>query len=277
VATALLAEEPGSFSARLLRARALELKGDRAAALAECLQVPAADDNYEAARALAGMLAARLGRPQDGLVQVDAGLIARPGSSTLAAVRANLLDRLGRRDEARQDLDRALVDRPEDEELLYARARLEMRAGAPDRAVAVMAAHLELSHDSVLALNYIGYSWAERGIRLVEAERMLRRALALRPHDGWVLDSFGVLLLQSGRLDDARAILERADRLVPFEPEILLHLGDVYLRAGDDNRARATFHQALSLDPEDEIKTKLEERLRVSAARAPVAPAKEKR
>jgi tetratricopeptide (TPR) repeat protein len=277
VAAALLTDDPASQSARLLRVRALELKGDKAGALAEALLVPAGDDNYVGARALAGLLAARLGRPQDGLGHVDAGLAARPGSSTLVAVRANLLDRLGRRDEARRDLDRALGDRPEDEELVYARARLELRAGAPDRAVAVMETHLENSHDSVLALNFIGFSWAERGIRLADAERLLRRAMNLRPHDGYVLDSFGVLMTQIGKLDDARALLERADRLVPFEPEILLHLGDLYLKAGDPNRARATFHQALALDPDDDVKLKLEERLRVSAARGPAPPAKEPR
>jgi tetratricopeptide (TPR) repeat protein len=267
IAGRLVAEQPAVQATRLLRARALDLKGDRVTALGECLAVPEDDDSFVASRALAAVLTDRLGQPQRGLELVDRGLVVQPGSSTLVAMRATLLDHLGRRDEARRELDKALARTPDDEELLYARANLEQRAGDPDRAVAVMAAHLETSRDSVLALNFIAYSWAERGIRLVDAERMLRRALALRPHDGFVLDSLGVLFVRSGRLDDARLTLERADRLAPFEPEIMLHLGEVYLAIGDAARARATFHQALALDPDRDVKGKLEERLRVSAAR----------
>src|SRR5512147_3326686 len=97
--------------------------------------------------------------------------------------------------------------------------------------------------DNANALNYIGYTWAERGIRLDEAEKMISRAIELRPEDGFIVDSLGWVyymrarpLVQSGKMDAAQAYLERAlseleraDELTGGDPVISEHLGDTYL------------------------------------------------
>jgi tetratricopeptide (TPR) repeat protein len=269
IARDVLARDAGEHTAHVIAARALGQLGRRAEAVAACLAVPAAADAYAEARALAAELHGRMGTPQDGLTLLGEALAARPDDPLVLAAAATLHEQLGGFDQARRLLDAALARTPADETLAYARAALEDRAADPDRAVAVMQGFLERNRDSVVALNFIGFSYAERGIELDTAERLLRHALELRPDDGFVLDSLGWLFLRRGRLDQARDALERADRLAPFEPEILFHLGELYLGRGQDQRARDTFRQALALDPTGKVRTRLEERVRTLEARAP--------
>jgi tetratricopeptide (TPR) repeat protein len=119
--------------------------------------------------------------------------------------------------------------------------------------------------DNASALNYIGYTWAERGLRLDEAERMINRAIELRPEDGFIVDSLGWVyymrarpLLQRGPsreatryLERALAELERADRLTGGDPVISEHLGDTYLLLDQKQRALEHFEEALSLEPRE--------------------------
>lgn len=269
IARSVLAKEEGYQPARLLEARSLAQLGRRAEAVTACLSVPAGDDSYFEARAFAADLDGKSGAPQDGLKVLAEALGKHPSTPLLVTAAASLNEQLGDFDAARKLVDSALEKHPSDEGLVYARANLEDLAGDPDRGVVIMQKLLGANADSVLALNYIGYSYADRGIELDAAERMLKRAAYLRPDDGFVLDSLGWLLLRRGRVDQARSTLERADRLAPFEPEILLHLGEVYLRGGLEQRARDAFRQALALEPTGKIRSRLEERVRTLEARAP--------
>ena len=116
-------------------------------------------------------------------------------------------------------------------------------------------------------LNFIGYSWADRGERLDEAEGLIRRALELRPGDGYITDSLGWLFYQRGlqRLEDGRdrdareafssAVreLERAVELTkPGDPVITRHLADAYRSVSRFSDAIATYRQSLELDPSEE-------------------------
>jgi Flp pilus assembly protein TadD len=200
---------------------------------------------------------------------VSQALAALPEEPRLLAAAASLHEQLGAADQARALLDGALARAPGDEILIYARAILEDHAGQPDKAVAVMRRLLERNADSVMALNYIGYSYADRNVELEASEKMLRRALELRPDDPYVLDSLGWLHLRRGRMDQARVALERAGRLAPFEPDILLHLGELSLRSGEEARARDFFREALALEPAGRTRVRLEEQLRTLEAKAP--------
>src|SRR5207244_4280887 len=122
---------------------------------------------------------------------------------------------LGAFDKARTLLDAALAHAPTDETLNYARAALEDKASDPERAVAIMQKLLEKNGDSVTALNFIGYSYADREVHLETGEKLLRHALELRPDDAFVVDSLGWLLFRRGELEAARPLLERCVRLEP--------------------------------------------------------------
>ena len=121
---------------------------------------------------------------------------------------------------------------------------------------------LELSPKQPFVLNYLGYSWVDRGVNLVRAKRMIHRAVELRPDDGYIVDSLGWVLYRLGDYAGAEKNLERAVVLRPEDPTINDHLGDAYWRVGRKFEARFQWNRALSLDPDKELIPVIVEKLR---------------
>ena len=80
------------------------------------------------------------------------------------------------------------------------------------------------------ALNYLGYSYADRGVKLPEAVDLIRKALEVKPDDGYYLDSLGWAYYKLGRPDEALSELQRAATFVSDDAVIHEHLGDVYFQ-----------------------------------------------
>jgi tetratricopeptide (TPR) repeat protein len=108
-----------------------------------------------------------------------------------------------------------------------------------------------LNADHAQALNFLGYSYAERGVRLDEALDMIERALALDTWNGAYLDSLGWVYFQMGRYDEAREPLEQATRTYPHDPTVLEHLGDLYAKMGERDLAIAAWSRAIDAGSED--------------------------
>lgn len=267
IADALLTRSDTNHAARILKARALVQKRQRTDAIAVCLEVPPTAAEYPEARALAGDLHARLGTVKEGLALVDEALKVYPESVPLLISHAALVEKGGDVAAARAELAAVAKRRPEDQDVVFARASLEDRNGKHDEAIAIMQELLDDEPDSVMALNFIGYSLATRGVELTRAQKLLERAVSLRPDDGYVLDSYGWLLYQQEKLDEATSVLEQADRLAPDEPEILYHLGETYARRGEGTKAKELFNRALNLDPDDRTRVRLEERVKTAEKR----------
>jgi tetratricopeptide (TPR) repeat protein len=262
IARAVLAKSATHHGARLLAARALAQKHDVDGAVADCDRVPPEAPEWPEAQALAAEELSRKGDHEAARARLDKALERMPDSVPLIIQLAAVDERAGDVPAARATLEAGQKRRPGDHDLIFARASLEDREGDPDKAVAIMQTEILADDpDSIMALNFIGYSYASRGIKLDEAERLLSRAIELEPDDGYLLDSWGVLLYQRGKYDDAQAALDRADRLAPDEPEILLHLGELSLRRGDRRRANELWTRALALDPDDATRKRLEDRV----------------
>lgn len=101
------------------------------------------------------------------------------------------------------------------------------------------------------ALNYLGYMWAERGVRLGEALELVQRAVALEPDNGAYVDSLGWAHFQLGAYDEALRHLERAAQLEGDDATIYEHLGDAYRALGRLDEARDRYRRALELDEEN--------------------------
>jgi tetratricopeptide (TPR) repeat protein len=156
------------------------------------------------------------------------------------------LVRAGRPKDAVSTLRGAVAARPRDESLLYALASAYESAGQADAALGQMRALLVLNPDHAEALNFVGYSLADKGVRLDEAERLVRRALELKPRSGHVLDSLGWVLFRRGDFERAAEALERADRLTGPDATILDHLGDAYRAAARFPEAENAYRRALA-------------------------------
>jgi tetratricopeptide (TPR) repeat protein len=145
--------------------------------------------------------------------------------------------------------------------LLYARGMVLERMNDWDRAEKDLMSALKFQPNNPMILNYIGYSWAEKGVNLDRAEEFLSRAVALSPNDGYILDSYGWVLYRLGRYDEAAQWLEKAVGLVPDDSAILSHAGDAFWHTGRQAEARFKWKRALDISQDGKVKDELRQKI----------------
>ena len=250
--------------AHLLRGSALAVARRVDEAVGELSRVPPESSEFLPAQMRLGRALGDAGRLKEGIDRMTATVArvqGRDGADLLATLLAELHERAGDRARAQRLLEEALGRQPKSDALTYALGGLFDRAGDADRAVEVVRAILERTPDHPEALNFIGWSWTDRGIRLREAQRYLERANALRPTSGEIADSLGWLYYKLERLEESVRLLELASRLLPEAPDVLSHLGDAYLKRDDRPRARAAYRRVLTINPDARIRQVVEEKL----------------
>lgn len=120
---------------------------------------------------------------------------------------------------------------------------------------------LALQPDEPSVLNYLGYSFIDRGSNLQEGRSMIEAALRQRPDDGYIVDSLGWAQYSARQWDSAVATLERALVLEPGDPTINEHLGDAYWRVGRLLEARFRWAAAKGFEAEPEQSIRLDEKI----------------
>jgi len=107
----------------------------------------------------------------------------------------------------------------------------------------------------------LGYSLAEMGIRLEEAEEFVKRALQIKPEDGYITDSLGWVYFKMGRHSEALEWIKKALDRLPEDPLITEHLGDTYQALGRWRDAQEAYERALRLGHEspEQLESKLKE------------------
>ena len=281
-AAQLQAISPGAgelwFSARATMAEALARAGRPEEALAALAPALAARPGEPRLVALQAGIWARNGRPAEAAAKLgdlrdDRARLGDPaGALEIEEALADALVRDGRGDEAVAGLRRAVEDRPADTSLRYLLGATLARLGRAEEAEAELRGLLVLDPGHAEALNFLGYGYAERGVRLAEAEQLLRRAQAAAPRRGHIVDSLGWLLLRRGDVPGAIEALEQAVRLGGPDPTVLEHLGDAYRAAGRAADAAAAWRRALGSLEEAPQGEQLE--LRASIERKLTAPPK---
>jgi tetratricopeptide (TPR) repeat protein len=168
----------------------------------------------------------------------------------------NILRAHERYGEARDYYTRALkmIPKPTKENwtLFYSRGVCNERLKDWPAAEADFKEALALSPEESLVLNYLGYSWVDQGQNLKQAMDYIRKAVKLKPDDGYYVDSLGWAYYRLGNLSAAVENLERAVELKPDDPIINDHLGDAYWKVGRTLEAKYQWSQALTLKPEDD-------------------------
>ncbi|MBW8890705.1 MAG: tetratricopeptide repeat protein [Burkholderiales bacterium] len=152
-------------------------------------------------------------------------------------------------------------DKP-DWRLLYMRGVALERADRWNDAERDLLTALKLNPDEPDLLNYLGYSWIDRGERLPEAIAMVQKAVDARPTSGAMLDSLGWGYYRQGDYKTAVAKLEQAVELEPGDPDVNGHLGDAYWRVGRQIEARFQWRRVLSLEPDEKQKAAAEAKLK---------------
>ena len=106
---------------------------------------------------------------------------------------------------------------------------------------------LDLRPDNPSVMNFLAYSWVERGINLDRGFDMLNRAVEMQPDSGAIIDSLGWAYYQLGQYEEALPHLERAFQLNPWSWEIAEHVGDVYWQLARTREAEFFWERALDL------------------------------
>lgn len=131
------------------------------------------------------------------------------------------------------------------------------------KAEADFLASLALEENQPQVLNYLGYSWIDRGLYLQRALDMIQRAVDLRPDDGFIIDSLGWVYYRLGDYERALTLLEQAVNLVPHDPVLNDHLGDVYWKVGRKLEATFQWAHARDLGAEGEDRERILKKLEV--------------
>jgi len=174
---------------------------------------------------------------------------------------------------AAQSYDKAISKLPTPDKahwvLYYFRGICYERTKQWPKAEADFKQALALYPDEPLVLNYLGYSWVDQGVNLDEAFKMLRRAVDLKPTDGYIVDSLGWANFKLGHYDEATRELERAVELKPVDPVVNDHLGDAYWRVDRKTEAHFQWNHARDFGPEPEDLPRILEKIKNGLPEAP--------
>lgn len=164
---------------------------------------------------------------------------------------AQILREAGRAREAFDLLTAALAQAPDDPSLLYETAMAAEKLDRLDVMERNLRRLIELKPEDAHAYNALGYSLADRNLRLEEANALIGRALQLAPNDAYIIDSQGWVYYRMGKLPQAREYLERAWQRKPHA-EVGAHLGEVLWQLGERDAARRVWTEAAKLDTGNE-------------------------
>lgn len=219
-----------------------------------------------------------LGKTDEAVKQLEALIVARPDDIEAISALGNIYRSRKRFEEAADTYNKAIAKLASpgrsNWDLFYSRGIAYERTKRWPEAEADLRKALELMPEALgreraLVLNYLGYSLVDRNLKLDEALGMLRRAVDLRPRDGYIIDSLGWAHYRLGRYDEAVTELERAMELRPSDPVINDHLGDVYWRTGRQLEAKFQWNHARDLNPEPEDLVKILRKIEKGLDEAP--------
>jgi len=254
--------EQGLVQAWLMLAQSAEQRGDFKAAEGYLGQIIDTQRALEVQTRRASILA-RQGR----LTQARE-LIRRLPEKSEEDARAKLMAEAGvmrdikRWRDAYDVLGSAAKRFPDDTDLLYEQAMMAEKLDRMDDVERLLRRVIEIKPDNAHAHNALGYSLADRRLRLPEAKQLVQRALELMPGDPFITDSLGWVEFRMGNGAEALRLLRQAYSSRP-DTEIAAHLGEVLWSLGQRDEARRVWGEAKGRDASNDVLRETLARLRV--------------
>ncbi len=256
--------DPGRDEAWMLVGDIMTNIGDLDAARAAYLTPRRGSDQFVAARGKLAWTYQAAGDKAAALKIARDTLAAAPVSQDAGSTLADLLRADERYDESAQVLDRLIAAQGDkvDWRLFYMRAVDLQESGRWAEAERDLSAALKERPDEPELLNFLGYSWIDRGEKLPQAMAMVKKAVDLNPQSGAMLDSLGWGYFRLGDYKTAVEKLEAAVVLEAGDPDVNNHLGDAYWRVGRLIEARFQWRRVLTLEPTAKLKAEAEAKLK---------------
>ena len=221
---------------------------------------------YRMAQIQAALNAQRLGRSEDAVAGLRKLVAANPGDTEAWVAIGDIhraTEKYAEAIAAYDSAEKSLIQPARrDWPMFYARAMAKERLKRLDDSEKDIEIALKLSPEQPELLNYLGYSWVDRGRRIDEALVMLEKARSLRPYDGYIVDSVGWAYYKLGRYQDAAKTLQAAVLLVPGDPTINDHLGDAFWRTGRRIEARFQWNHAITFSKDEVEKAAIAAKLK---------------
>jgi tetratricopeptide (TPR) repeat protein len=246
------AADRGLTQAWLLLAQAAEQRGDYAAAEERLARVDSPERALEVQTRRASLLA-RQGRVPQARELVRSAPERNPGDARAKLLaEAQVLREVKQWSEAYAVLQAANQRFPNDADLLYEQAMMAEKIDRLDAMETLLRQVMALKPDHAHAYNALGYSLADRNLRLAEAKALIERALQLSPGDPFITDSLGWVEFRLGNREEALRLLRQAYNARP-DAEIGAHLGEVLWALGQRDEARRIWAEASSRDAGNDV------------------------
>ena len=195
---------------------------------------------------------AQQGRKSDGLKLLEQVRVVTPQDARLKALAISQWLREDKQiNAALTIIEQALAKFPADTDLQSELAMLCEKLGRFDQMESLLRGIMKVKPTDAHAFNALGYSLADRKIRLDEARELILKAVQLAPRDPFIQDSLGWLEYRVGNTAEAIRILEAAYKARP-DAEIAAHLGEVYWQSGQQDKAGTIWREGLMLKSDNE-------------------------
>ncbi len=257
----LIAQHPTYIDLHYLLGLAYDGQKDHDQALAQFQAVSPDSRFYREATLQIAFRYAEDGRRDQAITHLENALAQDPENAEFMIYLGYYHEEAERYADAERYLLKAIEKVPDSEQALFRLGVVYDKMKRKDDCIEIMQRVIALNDEHANALNYLGYTYAELGINLDEAEALVRRALALRPDDGYITDSLGWVFYQQGRYEEALKWLLKALALVPDDPVINEHVGDAYLKLGNQSQALEYYKKSRSLHDEDRERQKIQTKI----------------
>ena len=252
----------GLAQAYLALSQAAEKRRDFVLAAALLEKIENAQDLVSAQSRRASILA-KQGKLEEGRKLLQALPDRKPEDARVKLMAEVQLLRENKQYKAAYDLMAAAIAKdPADSELIYDQAMLAEKTGNLGEMERLLRQVIAAKPDFHHAYNALGYSFADRNIRLAEGKQLILKALEFAPNDPFIRDSLGWVEFRMGNKAEALRILDAAYKQRP-DPEIAAHLGEVLWSLGQRDRAQGIWKEGLLLNSENETLQETLKRLNV--------------
>jgi tetratricopeptide (TPR) repeat protein len=245
---------PDDYKSRYYLALAYEEAGQQEKALENFKLINEDSEYFTNSRIHIVYILSDSGKEAEGIEVLQKAIKAKKDEGSFYLILASIYEEKSDFKKAISTFQEGIKYNERDTELHFRFGAILDKSGDKQGGIVQMKKVLEIDPNHADALNYIGYSYADEGIKLDEALDLIQKALKIKPDSGFIIDSLGWVYYRKGLYDDALSSLQKAFSLKSDDPTIAEHLGDVYLKKNEYQHSLEMYQKALSLKHEENEK-----------------------